>query len=391
MADFHQRGPITTLHRLTADARTEAASSLSDLDVDNRVALLIPCLVTEFDGPALPEMVNQISGLEWLSRVIVGVDGANKGSFEEAERLFSSLPQKTTVVWNDSASMKTFDRGVGVDPGVGKGSNLWRCIGAAAAFGDIDTIVVHDADISTYEPSFIARLARPIVDERLGFDFVKGFYPRFDRHGLNGRVTRLLVGPLLECLASSMPANPDISYLQSFRYPLAGEFATHLSTARSFAIPEHWGVDISLLLAARAAKCRVAQTDLTDNYDHKHQSLSSEQPELGLHRMARDIISTTLSITDGRTVDGVDFDRRASEAIDAHRANAISNYLPFDEANEATIVALFSKLVREGPFSLPVDLPAWDQLEEQFAGCLTDLLSAVESQSTVPGSTQISS
>ena len=64
MADFHQRGPITTLHRLTADARTEAASSLSDLDVDNRVALLIPCLVTEFDGPALPEMVNQISGLE---------------------------------------------------------------------------------------------------------------------------------------------------------------------------------------------------------------------------------------------------------------------------------------------------------------------------------------
>ena len=107
--------------------------------------------------------------------------------------------------------------------------------------------------------------------------------------------------------------------------------------------------------------------------------------------MARDIISTTLSITDGRTVDAVDFDRRASEAIDAHRANAISNYLPFDEANEATIVTLFSKLVREGPFSLPVDLPAWDQLEEQFAGCLTDLLSAVESQSTVPGSTQISS
>ena len=44
-----------------------------------------------------------------------------------------------------------------------------RSVGVAAGFGEVDTIVVHDADISTYESSFIARLARPIVDDRLGF------------------------------------------------------------------------------------------------------------------------------------------------------------------------------------------------------------------------------
>jgi glucosyl-3-phosphoglycerate synthase len=331
-------------------------------------------------------MVNQISSLEWLGRVIVGIDGANKSSFTNAQQLLASLPQKTTVMWNDSAAMEAFDQGVGVAPKPGKGSNLWRCIGAVAAFGDIDTIVVHDADISTYESSFVARLAHPIVDERLGFDFVKGFYPRFDRHGLNGRVTRLLVGPLLESLASSTPANQDISYLQSFRYPLAGEFATRLTTATSLAIPEHWGVDISLLMAARASKCRIAQTDLTDNYDHKHRSLSLDHPESGLHRMARDIISTTLSLSGSTAVDAVDFDWRASETIAAHRANAISNSLPFDDAQEESAVALFSKLIREKPAPLPVDLPAWDQLETKSPGCLADLKSAVDSQTTAPGS-----
>ncbi len=390
MADFQQRGPITTLHRLTTNAQSEAASSLSDSNVGNRVALILPCLITEFDGTALPKIVHQISTLDWLGRVIVGIDGGTKSSFLDAEQLFASLPQKTTVIWNDSPTMGAFNRRVGVAPKPGKGSNLWRCIGVVAAFGDIDTIVVHDADISTYESSFIARLAHPIVDERLGFDFVKGFYPRFDNDGLNGRVTRLLVGPLLESLASSEQAKQDVSYLQSFRYPLAGEFATRLSVATSLAIPEHWGVDISLLMAARASKCRIAQTDLTDNYDHKHQGLSLEHPESGLHRMARDVISTTLSLCGVAAVDADDFDRRTSEAIASHRANAISNSLPFDDAQEESAVALFCKLIREKPSHLSADLPAWDQLEEQFSNCLAELKSAVESQSTVPGSREIS-
>jgi len=34
---------------------------------------------------------------------------------------------------------------------------------------------------------------------------------------------------------------------------------------------------------------RVCQVDLADRYDHKHQSLSSEDPSGGLNRMACDI------------------------------------------------------------------------------------------------------
>jgi len=50
MADFHQQEPITTLHRLTDEANTEALSFVSQTSVGNRVALVLPCLISELDG-----------------------------------------------------------------------------------------------------------------------------------------------------------------------------------------------------------------------------------------------------------------------------------------------------------------------------------------------------
>ena len=390
MADFQQQGPITTLHRLNPDRSQEALTYFAQPNVSNGVALILPCLISEFDGPALPEIVQQLSELDWLGRVIVGIDGADSNSFETAQTLFSQLPQPTTVVWNDSSGMKEFDRKIGISPGTGKGRNLWRCVGVANGFTEIDTIVVHDADISTYEASFVARLAYPIVDERLGFDFVKGFYPRFDEAGLNGRVTRLLVWPLLESLISLAPENPRLRYLASFRYPLAGEFASRISVANSIAMPEHWGVDIALLIAAQSLGVAVAQTDLTDRYDHKHQLLSADDADLGLHHMARDVISTLLSVAGLHEVDADVFDESLQHAVSAHHANSISNGIPINEPEESAAVALFSKLVRETHSALPPELPSWDQLRLEFPDCVQDLASLVESHSTSPGATRSS-
>ena len=387
MADFQQQGPITTLHRLNTDRSEEALTYFAQPDVGNGVALILPCLISEFDGSALPKIVQHLSELEWLGRVIVGVDGADSNSFEAAQSLFSRLPQPTTVVWNDSGDMKEFDRKVGIGPGTGKGRNLWRCVGVANGFSQIDTVVVHDADISTYKASFVARLAHPIVDERLGFDFVKGFYPRLDEAGLNGRVTRLLVWPLLASLVSLAPENVRLRYLESFRYPLAGEFASRISVANSIAMPEHWGVDIALLTAAQSLGAAVAQTDLTDRYDHKHQLLSVDDANLGLHHMARDVISTLLSVAGLDEVDADIFDESLRHAVSAHRANSISNGIPVNEPEEVAAVALFSKLVRETKSALPPELPSWDQLRLEFPGCVQDLASLVESHSTSPGAT----
>ena len=385
MADFQQQGPITTLHRLVDSDGAEVSRFFDQRDVGKRVALILPCLISEFDGPALPRMVEQLCELDWLGRVIVGVDGADSNSFEAARALITQLPQATTTVWNDDDAMKAFDQKLGIAAGSGKGRNLWRCVGVAAGFEEVDTIVVHDADISTYESSFVARLAQPIVDDRLGFDFVKGFYPRFDSEGLNGRLTRLLVGPLLESLISLAPENADLRYLGSFRYPLAGEFASRISVAQSIAMPEHWGVDISLLAAVKALGAGIAQTDLSDRYDHKHQLLSADNAEVGLHRMARDVISTLLSIAGRDIVDADTFDEKLQHAVSAHRANAISNGIPVNEDEELVAVKLFSQLIRETQRVLPPDLPSWDQLRCEFPGCVQDLAEVVDSQNTSPG------
>ena len=385
MADFQQQGSITTLHRLVDSGSAEVSRFFAERDVGKRVALILPCLISEFRGTALPRIIDQISELEWLGRIIVGVDGADRDSFEAARALITQLPQPTTTVWNDDDAMKALDRNLGIAAGSGKGRNLWRSVGVAAGFGEVDTIVVHDADISTYESSFIARLARPIVDDRLGFDFVKGFYPRFDSEGLNGRVTRLLVGPLLESLISSEPDNEDLRYLASFRYPLAGEFASRISVAQSIPMPEHWGVDISLLVAVKALGAAIAQTDLTDRYDHKHQLLSADNAQLGLHRMAGDVIGTLLSIAGTDVIDANMFDEKLQHAASAHRANAISNGIPANEGQELVAGKLFSQLIRESRAVLPPDLPSWDQLCCDFPDCIQDLAGIVDSQNTSPG------
>ena len=93
MADFHQQGPITTLHRLTEGANTQALSFVSQPSVGSGVALVLPCLISELEGSALPEIIRQVSSLRWLGRVIIGVDGANADSFKAAQALFASLPQ----------------------------------------------------------------------------------------------------------------------------------------------------------------------------------------------------------------------------------------------------------------------------------------------------------
>tara|TARA_B100000902_G_scaffold60749_1_gene67846 strand:- start:489 stop:1664 length:1176 start_codon:yes stop_codon:yes gene_type:complete len=387
MADFHQQGPITTLHRLTDSANTQAQSFVSTRSIGSRVALVLPCLISELEGSALPKMVKQISDLGWLGRVIVGIDGADADSFKAAQALFASLPQQTTVIWNDSEGMASFDQNIGLSPGTGKGRNLWRCFGAVAAYNDIDTVVVHDADISTYESAFVARLAHPIVDDRMGFDFVKGFYPRFDHQGMNGRVTRLLVGPLLDSLASSNPSDLNIRYLQSFRYPLAGEFAARTSITRSIEMPEHWGVDLSLLANVLSMGVQIAQTDLTDRYDHKHQMLSLDDPESGLHRMARDIISTLVLASGLDGIDVADFDMKLDHAVFSHRSNAVSNDIPTNSEAENSAAALFKTLVREKQTSLPTNLPSWNQLSTEFPNCIQDLMVAVESQSISAGAT----
>ena len=58
MADFHQTGLISTLHRLGEFARTRIESELQSFSKDYKIALVLPALFSELEGPALGRIVN---------------------------------------------------------------------------------------------------------------------------------------------------------------------------------------------------------------------------------------------------------------------------------------------------------------------------------------------
>ena len=69
----------------------------------------------------------------------------------------------------------------------------------------------------------LGRLVLPALEPTVDFDFVKAYYARVSDR-LHGRVTRLLLTPLLAAFTRLIGKDPYIGYLASFRYALSGEF-----------------------------------------------------------------------------------------------------------------------------------------------------------------------
>ena len=74
---------------------------------------------------------------------------------------------------------------------MGKGRNVWYCMGYILSLGDSEAIALHDCDIITYNKSLLARLVYPVANPKFNFDFCKGYYPRVSKTKVRGRVARL--------------------------------------------------------------------------------------------------------------------------------------------------------------------------------------------------------
>jgi glucosyl-3-phosphoglycerate synthase len=276
----------------------------------------------------------------------------------------------------------------------GKGRAVWIGIGCALARGESQALAFHDCDILTYDREFLARLCLPIVHPNLGYDYVKGYYGRVtDR--LHGRVTRLLVAPLVRSLRGTLGHLPLLEFVDSFRYPLAGEFALSVPLARQIRMPSDWGLEVGLLAEVyrNTSLQRVCQVELADNYDHRHQELSPGDPQRGLNRMVIDIAR---SLYHNLASVGVQFDagflntlcasyvRQAQDSLRAYSDVALLNGLHFDPHDEERMVETFAAALRRGgldfvrnPTGNPL-IPNWHRVSAAVPGFLTDLSYAVE-------------
>ena len=109
-----------------------------------------------------------------------------------------------------------------------------------------EVIVYLDADILTYPPDVIERLAMPVINDEA--DLVKS---SFDRQA--GRVTELVAKPLLSILF------PDLT---RFSQPLSGMIAARKSFLKKIDFENDYGVDIGLLIDMNLMGARIAEVNI---------------------------------------------------------------------------------------------------------------------------------
>ena len=384
MSDFSQNGIISTLHDFNTKSTSIIESELLKFSKQRKMELILPCLYSELEGLSLPKIVEEISKTKYLDHIIIGLDRANETQAKKAWKFFKKLKTSFSILWNDGPGLKKLDQELkknNLAPSeLGKGRNVWYCIGMCIARDSARSVALHDCDIKTYDRRMLAKLFYPVVNPLFNFEFCKGYYPRVTNEKMNGRVARLLVFPLLTALEKTIGKSDYLEFMKSFKYPLAGEFSFRRNVLPELRISSDWGIEVGILseMQRSFSPQNICQVDLADTYDHKHQVLSIDDETKGLSRMSIDIIKTFIKklATQGNTFSREKFRslkatyyRSALDLIDIYRSDAIMNGLKFDSHMEEKAVELFAMNIMkagEGFILNPMDtpfIPTWSRVK----------------------------
>ncbi len=398
MADFCQNGVITTLQKLRERPVEEIERELKTISKDRKMVLLLPALVTEFDGKAMPRIIEELKGVDYLHQIVLSLDRANKSQFEKIREKLSVLQADVRVIWHDGPRMKALLRELmdsDFDLDIpGKGRSVWISLGYVLAGREVYAIALHDCDIVNYKRELVARLVYPVVHPTLDFEFSKGYYARVtDR--LYGRATRLFYTPLIRTLKRILGYNAFIEYLDNFRYALSGEFAFDSNLARGIRISPTWGLEVSMLseVYQKTSVNRICQVEIIESYEHKHQLLARDKPGEGLIRMAADIGKALFRVLsqDGLVMSEAFFRtlmtayiQESRIAIEKYNALAVLNGLAYDRHEEIEAVEAFVDSLRlaieefvKDPVGIPM-LAAWVRVDAAIFDFSQRLREAVE-------------
>jgi glucosyl-3-phosphoglycerate synthase len=399
MADFFQNGVITTLQKLKERDISEIEDELRKFSQNRnrKIVLLLPALYSEFEGPAMPKIIEELKKVDYLYKIVLSLDKADEEQFKKAKEFMSGLPTEVKIVWHDGPRLQKLynelkKKGFWVDI-PGKGRSVWMTLGYILADTQAYAIALHDCDIVNYKRELLARLVYPVVHPALDFEFSKGYYARVTNK-LYGRVTRLFYTPLIRALHRILGQNDFLEYLDSFRYALSGEFAFIRSLARGIRISPTWGLEVSLLseVYQNTSVNRICQVEVIESYEHKHQKLKKERPNEGLIKMAADISKALFRVMsqDGIVMSDSFFRtllttylQEARIAIEKYNALSLINGLEYDRHSEIEGVEAFVEALRlaqkdysEDPIGVPM-LSAWvriraamPDISERFIQCV---------------------
>ena len=377
--DF-QQGLITTIHEygLSKNLLKELNKKLKN----RPTAILIPCLYEEFERPALKDIKEVLKDLNGLNELVIALSAKSKEQAKAAKDFFESMPFPVHIQWTNSPSvielLKSQEKnGLELLGTPGKGWAVWQGIGVATRRSEV--VALFDADIRTFSNLYPSKMILPLLDDSFGISYVKAFYSRLslETNELQGRATRLFVGPLLDSLEQLVGNGPFLQYLQSFRYPLAGEFAFTKDLAMNLRIPCDWGLEIGLLseVYRNVRTSKIAQVDL-GLFDHKHKNIGDSKKE-GLQRMCTEILSSvlrglmehqaqTLTNTQLSTLE-VLYKRVGEDRVKQFGLDSAVNKIPYDRHEEELSVQKFANLLKpatqnflENPATQ--QLPSWSRV-----------------------------
>ncbi|WP_058555789.1 hypothetical protein [Thiohalocapsa sp. ML1] len=416
MADFHQEPQITTLHALyeAFDKENYLVSLERKLEQHARhehISLLLPSLYAELgNAGVLDRIIERIADVRYLRSIVVALGGApEEDKFREAQAYFGRLAtpgREVRVVWIDGPRIQNLlaqmaERGIPTGE-QGKGQSVWLTLGYLFARDQANIIALHDCDIVTYSRTMLGRLIEPVANPNNDFQFCKGYYARISptERSLKGRVTRLFVTPFVDTLSRLMCQHGQtelqrfFDYHRAFKYPLAGEFCFTSDLARGLNIAYDWGLEVATLSQVydQLTRRQVAQIDLAPNYEHKHQELSPDDTNKGLHRMVVDIAKFYLTYmrSHGVPLDDSYVDmllhtyyQNALKYIRKYSYDADVNDLHYDLYEEESAASHFRGFLwdawmqSKGPQEAKL-IPSWNRVAYTFPQIYDRLLEAVE-------------
>ncbi len=396
MSDFFQNGVITTFHRLGTLNVEKLEDQLKSFSRIRPIALVLPSLYREYASGALPNIMKTLKKVTYLNEIVLCLDKATSAQFKEVKETFSSV-KKLKIIWNDGKNIKKLYQLLerhNLSPGdAGKGRAVWISLGYVLARGKSRVIAIHDCDIVNYDRAMLGRLCFPVGNPYEEYEFCKGFYSRVTTK-MYGRATRLFFTPFIRSLEKILGYLPFLLYIDSFRYPLAGEIAMRRDLAMAMRIPSDWGLEVGTLAEVYKSVTlnRICQVDIADTYEHKHQPLIPSNPEKGILKMTIDIAKSIFRIL---AQEGVEFSEGffktlsniylqiAQDAIIRYGGDAALNDLEFDRHAESLCVESFAgginragNLFWQNPSAMQL-IPNWHRVTAALPEFFSELEEAV--------------
>jgi glucosyl-3-phosphoglycerate synthase len=397
MADF-QQNVVPTFTRLLDEDIGRMEKKILVAARRTPVGVIIPTLFSDLSSPAMQDIIEELAAMNFVKRIYISLDSGSKEEFQQAREIIQPIKDHSMLLWNGAPGVQSvlekINQAVPLGA-LGKGRAVWTALGYALGKREVSVLAFHDADIVTYDRSFLLRLLYPVV--HLRYQFAKGFYVRYtDR--LHGRVARLFYFPFVKALRDIIGKIDFLEYMADFRYPLSGEFATFATIAYDLVFPSDWGIEVGILaeMYRITRPHRICQVEITSRYDHKHQE-AGDDANAGLLKMVSDIARTFFThLASGGSILTLDFLRTLKHTYLANARSYVRIYESFAEMNnlrkfdrhqELGLIEVFAGALdrafgefQDHPFGSPT-IPDWRRIEVALDGILPELVHAFENHS----------